>query len=70
MTRGIHLKQLTHTDLAHLGLAPDTLQGALDMAERDGDGADTDTRVIAQEVLATLEDVFELLCEALPADRA
>jgi hypothetical protein len=32
MSRGIQLKQLTETDLSHLGLAPDTLQGGLDLA--------------------------------------
>lgn len=69
MSRGIQLKQLTETDLGHLGLAPDTLQGGLDLAA-DGDWIDADTAAVAREVRATLEAVFDILTSALPAERA
>ncbi|WP_058554358.1 hypothetical protein [Thiohalocapsa sp. ML1] len=69
MSRGIQLKQLTETDLGHLGLAPDTLQGGLDLAT-DGDWLDTDALAIAREVRRTLEAVFDILTEALPGERA
>jgi len=38
----------------------------MDMASEDGDGSGLDTRAITREVLVTLEDVFELLSDALP----
>jgi hypothetical protein len=68
MSRGIQLKQLTETDLGHLGLAPDTLQGGLDLAT-DGDWIDADTLAVAREVRAALEAVFDILTSALPAER-
>jgi hypothetical protein len=68
MSRGIQLKQLTETDLGHLGLAPDTLQGGLDLAT-DGDWIDADTVAVAREVRVTLEAVFDILTSALPAER-
>jgi hypothetical protein len=67
MTRGIQLKDLTETDLGHLGLAPDTLQGGLDLAGEDS-WADADALVIAREVRAILEDVFDILTDALPGE--
>ncbi len=68
MTRGIQLKELTETDLGHLGLAPDTLQGGLDLAS-DDDTLDIDTMSITREVRETLEVVFDILSDALPARR-
>jgi hypothetical protein len=68
MTRGIQLKELTETDLGHLGLAPDTLQGGLDLAS-DDDTLDIDTMAITREVRETLEVVFDILSEALPTER-
>lgn len=77
MTRGIKLKELTDTDLGHLGLAPDTLQGGLDLASNlvGGDALDIDTLnidtiVIAREVRETLEAVFDILSDALAFQRA
>ncbi|MGD9408644.1 hypothetical protein [Thiohalocapsa sp.] len=67
MTRGIQLKQLTDADLGYLGLAPDTLQGGLALA--GDDAPDTDTLAIAREVRETLEDVFDILTDALPNRR-
>lgn len=67
MSRGIQLKQLTETDLGHLGLAPDTLQGGLDLAYADC--LDPDTLAVAREVRETLESVFDLLTAALPGQR-
>lgn len=66
MNQGIRPNQHTDASLGHMGLAPDTLQGAMDMASEDGDGSGLDTRAITREVLVTLEDVFELLSDALP----
>jgi hypothetical protein len=68
MTRGIQLTELTETDLGHLGLAPDTLQGGLDLAS-DDDTLDIDTMAITREVRETLEVVFDILSEALPTER-
>jgi hypothetical protein len=68
MTRGIQLKELTDTDLGHLGLAPDTLQGGLDLAG-EAAGPDPDTMAITREVRETLEAVFDILSDALPAER-
>jgi hypothetical protein len=68
MTRGIQLKELTNTDLGHLGLAPDTLQGGLDLAG-EADAADPDTMAITREVRETLEAVFDILSDALPTDQ-
>jgi hypothetical protein len=68
MTRGIQLKELTETDLGHLGLAPDTLQGGLDLAS-DDDTLDIDTMTITREVRETLEAVFDILSDALPTRR-
>jgi hypothetical protein len=69
MTRGIQLKNLTDKDLGHLGLAPDTLQGALDLVA-EADALDAETMAITREVRETLEAVFDILSEALPAERA
>jgi hypothetical protein len=69
MTRGIQLKELTETDLGYLGLAPDTLQGGLDLASI-ADTPSSDTIAITREVRETLEAVFDLLTSALPADRS
>ena len=68
MTRGIQLTELTETDLGHLGLAPDTLQGGLDLAS-DDDTLDIDTMTITREVRETLEAVFDILSDALPTRR-
>lgn len=68
MTRGIQLTELTQTDLGHLGLAPDTLQGAMALAGEDA-GTEPETQAVTREVLETLEAVFDLLTEALPAER-
>jgi hypothetical protein len=66
MNQGIRPNQRTDADLGHLGLAPDTLQGAMDMARQDSERFDVDTRAITREVRMTLEDVFVLLSDALP----
>jgi len=72
MTRGIKLKELTDTDLGHLGLAPDTLQGGLDLASNliGDDTLDIDAIAIAREVRETLEGVFDILSDALAFQRA
>jgi hypothetical protein len=67
MTRGIQLKELTHTDLGHLGLAPDTLQGAMALAGDDA-GTEPETQAITREVVETLEAVFDILTKALAAE--
>jgi len=65
MSRGIQLKELTKTDLGHLGLAPDTLQGGLDLAS-DDETLGIDTMAITREVRKTLEAVYDILSDALP----
>jgi hypothetical protein len=73
MTRGIQLKELTDTDLGHLGLAPDTLLGGLELASNlaDDDSAlDVDTTAVTREVREVLEAVFDILSDALPPQRA
>jgi hypothetical protein len=67
MNQGIRPNQHTDAELGHLGLAPDTLSGAMDMFRGDGGFTDLDTRAITREVRTTLEDVIELLTKALPA---
>ncbi|WP_295885108.1 hypothetical protein [uncultured Thiohalocapsa sp.] len=67
MTRGTQLKELTQIDLGHLGLAPDTLQGAMALAGDDA-GTDPKTLAVTREVLETLEAVFDILTEALPGE--
>jgi hypothetical protein len=69
MARGIQLKHLTNTDLGHLGLAPDTLQGGLDLAG-DDDWPDAEVLAITREVRETLEDVVDILNAALPRTRS
>jgi len=74
MTRGIHLKALSTNDLDHLGLPPDLLQGAMDLidCELDAHGETApndriDALTITREVRCTMEEVLELLTDALPA---
>jgi hypothetical protein len=74
MTRGIQLKALSATDLDYLGLPPDLLQGAMDLIDREldahGETAPSDridALAITREVRCTMEEVLQLLTEALPA---
>jgi hypothetical protein len=70
MTRGVQLSQLSELDRGHLGLPPDTLQGGLDLATQNYfPELDPNTLAVAREVRTTLEDVFELLTQALPTRR-
>ena len=76
MTRGIQLKTLSATDLDYLGLPPDLLQGAMDMIDRELDAyGETapddriDAQAITREVRCTMEQVLELLTDALPASQ-
>lgn len=73
MTRGIRLKAHTDTDLDHLGLAPGTLQGGIQLADGDQTPDDetiaAETIAIAREVRQTLETVFDILTAALPPER-
>jgi len=80
MTRGIHLKTLHSNDPDYLGLPPDLLRGAMDLIDReldahgetlDGDDPDAgviDARSLTREVRCTMEQVLDLLTDALPAD--
>lgn len=71
MTRGIHLKQITNTDLGLLGL-PDDLMGA-EVAFVDhrqlAEERDPSLARIIQEVIATLEETLDLLDRALAFDQ-
>jgi hypothetical protein len=72
MTRGIQLKELSATDLGHLGLPPATLQGAIEMIESEMfayEDLSVETQAVARDVRSTLEEVLILLTEALPAER-
>jgi len=73
VTRGIRLKAHTDTDLDHLGLAPGTLQGGIQLADGDQTPDDetiaAETIAIAREVRQTLETVFDILTAALPPER-
>ena len=78
MTRGIRLKAHTDTDLGHLGLAPGTLQGGIQLADDDqtpdaeiiaAEIIAAETIAIAREVWQTLETVFDILSAALPPER-
>jgi len=67
MTRGIHLKQLTATDLGLLGLPEDLLEAeaaSADAHQLASEGDPTLAR-ITQEVRATLEETLALLDQAL-----
>ncbi len=67
MSRGIHLKQLTNTDLGLLGLPDDLLEAEPPSAgprQLAAEGDPTLARII-QEVLVTLEDALVLLDQAL-----
>ncbi|ESQ17494.1 MAG TPA: hypothetical protein DDY14_16440 [Chromatiaceae bacterium] len=75
MTRGIHLKTLGANDLNALGLSPDLLQGAMDLIDQElvahGDLPETgaiDALAITREVRRTMEQVLQLLTDALPAE--
>jgi len=70
MTRGIHLKHLTATDLGLLGLPEDLLPGGVPKAQREaGDwlasDADPVLSRLTQEVRLTLEETLDLLDQAL-----
>jgi len=78
VTRGIRLKAHTDTDLGHLGLAPGTLQGDIQLADDDqtpdaeiiaAEIIAAETIAIAREVWQTLETVFDILSAALPPER-
>ena len=72
MTRGIQLKTLSSNDLDYLGLPPDTLRGAMDMLAielGDCDVLDEATLAVTREVRCTMEEVLELLTDALPAQQ-
>lgn len=72
MTRGIHLKQLTPTDLGHLGLPLELLEETLERARPADDrapaaiGDDARAAAAVREVRAAAEDALRLLTEALP----
>ncbi len=68
MTRGIHLKHLTGTDLGLLGLPEDSLTAPLSepfdaMSNAQSPGPDwvPDLRAITREVCAGLEETLHLL---------
>jgi hypothetical protein len=67
MTRGIHLKHLTATDLSLLGLPEDLLEAEAASADPHQLATEGDPILarIAQEVRATLEDTLVLLDQAL-----
>jgi hypothetical protein len=84
MTRGIQLKQLSETDLGHLGLPVDMLVAADSAFDVDGLDAALDTLAdlepeledgvldplaITREVRLCLEETLSLLTEALPPDQ-
>lgn len=75
MTRGIQLKTLSTTDLDYLDLPPNLLQGAMDLIDDElmahGDASDSgviDAGAVTRDVRRTMEQVLELLTDALPAD--
>jgi hypothetical protein len=70
MTRGIHLKHLTATDLGLLGLQDDLLQGGATDAVAEpvaalADEADPVLASLTKEVRETLEEALFLLDQAL-----
>jgi hypothetical protein len=67
MTRGIHLKHLTATDLGLLGLPQELLESEGASADHQELAAEGDPALarITQEVRVTLEDALALLDEAL-----
>jgi hypothetical protein len=67
MTRGIHLKQLTATNLSLLGLPEALLEAQAPPADPRPLDAEGDPALarITQEVRATLEDTLALLDQAL-----
>jgi hypothetical protein len=71
MTRGIHLKQLTGTNLSLLGLPEDLLDAQAPSADPRHLAAEGDPALarITQEIRATLEDTLALLDQALALGR-
>lgn len=67
MSRGIHLKQLTNTDLGLLGLPDDLLEAEDPSAGPRQLSAERDPALatIIREVLVTLQDALVLLDQAL-----
>ncbi len=67
MTRGIHLKHLTATDLSLLGLPQELLEADGVSADPDQLATEGDPTLvrITQEVRAALEDTLVLLDQAL-----
>lgn len=67
MTRGIHLKRLTATDLSLLGLPEDLLEADAASADPRQLATEGDPALarITREVRATLEDTLALLDQAL-----
>ena len=70
MTRGIHLKHLTATDLGLLGLPEDLLPGGVPKARNEAEDwlasdADPVLSRLTQEVRLTLEETLVLLDQAL-----
>lgn len=70
MTRGIHLKRLTSTDLELLGLADESLDGDPDdgndpIAVPEPCAADTllDLRSVTREICRGLEETLRLLAD-------
>jgi hypothetical protein len=71
MTRGIHLKQLTATNLSLLGLPEELLAAQAQPADPHPLAAEGDPALarITREVRATLEDTLALLDQALALGR-
>jgi hypothetical protein len=71
MTRGIHLKQLTATNLSLLGLPEELLAAQAQPADPRPLAAEGDPALarITREVRATLEDTLALLDQALALGR-
>ena len=70
MSHGMRLNQLGGTQFDHLGLAPDTLQGAMELIDRELSADDSpvySALAVTREVRRTMEEVLGLLNEALAA---
>ena len=70
MSHGMRLNPLSKTHFDHLGLAPDTLQGAMELIDRElspDDSSVYSARAVTREVRRTMEEVLGLLNEALAA---
>ncbi|MGB5735439.1 MAG: hypothetical protein WBM40_13465 [Thiohalocapsa sp.] len=66
----MRLNPLGGTQFDHLGLAPDTLQGAMELIDHELSAEDStaySARAVTREVRRTMEEVLGLLNEALAA---